>query len=153
MTETISVERAIAAPAETVWAMVSDITRMGEWSPETKSCEWIGGADGPAVGAKFKGRNANGKKSWSTTCIVTDCEPGRAFGFLVKGGPFDVARWVYTFEDAETGCRVTERWIDRRNWLIKASGKPVSGVEDRAAHNRAGMESTLTALAAAAEAS
>lgn len=154
MTDTVTVDRPIAAPAETVWAMISDVTRMGEWSPETTSCSWIGGSSGPAVGAKFKGRNARGKRSWSTTCVVTECEPGRTFGFLVKGGPLDVAHWSYTLtESTDGGCQVTERWEDRRGRLLKATSKPVSGVSDRVSHNRAGMEATLAALAAAAEAS
>ncbi|MEY3619020.1 MAG: hypothetical protein RL726_1718, partial [Actinomycetota bacterium] len=63
----VVVSKEIAASPEVVWEMVSDLTRMGEWSPENKGGEWIKGATGPAVGASFKGRNSNGKKSWSTT--------------------------------------------------------------------------------------
>jgi hypothetical protein len=48
---------------------------------------------------------------------------------------------------------VTESWTDRRGWLIRYLGKPFSGVADREAHNRAGMEATLASLAAAAETS
>ena len=50
------------------------------------------------------------------------------------------------------GCRVTETWIDERGFIVKTLGKPVSGVGDRAAHNAAGMEQTLDALKAKAEA-
>src|SRR3954467_15899573 len=46
----------VDAPPETVYAVVSDVTRMGEWSPETVRCEWLGGATGPAVGANSRGR-------------------------------------------------------------------------------------------------
>ena len=62
-----------------------------------------------------------------------------------------VADWSYTFEPASGGCRVTETWIDRRGRLAKWLGKPVSGVEDRADHNRWGMEQTLERLAEVAE--
>ena len=47
----VSVTREIDASAETVWAMVSDVTRMGEWSPETDGGAWLGGATGAAPAA------------------------------------------------------------------------------------------------------
>ena len=50
MAETIvTVERDMAAPAEQVWSMISDVTRMGEWSPEAVGADWLGDATGPAV--------------------------------------------------------------------------------------------------------
>lgn len=152
MADEISVEREIGAPAEAVWAMVSDVTRMGEWSPETTGCAWTGGATGPAVGARFKGVNANGKRKWSTDCKVTECEPGEVFTFHVSAVGLGVADWSYRFEPTTSGCRVTETWTDRRGWLAKRLGGPISGVADRAEHNRAGMEKTLATLATAAEA-
>ena len=45
--------RQIAAPAEKVWALVSDLPRMGEWSPENEGGAWADGATGPAMGATF----------------------------------------------------------------------------------------------------
>lgn len=69
----VTVERDIAAPAQAVWGLISDITRMGEWSPEARGGEWVKGASAPAVGARFKGKNARGKRSWSTDCRVTEC--------------------------------------------------------------------------------
>lgn len=151
MTPSVSVERTIAASPDAVWALISDVTRMGEWSPETTACEWLGGASRPATGAKFKGRNSSGTKSWSTVCEVTECEPGRTFSFLVKGGPFPVATWEYRIDPADDGCRVVEEWTDRRNLFLRKTSKLVSGVDDRAAHNRTGMETTLAQLAAVAE--
>ena len=75
----------IQAPPERVWEMVSDVTRMGEWSPECVRAEWVGGATGPAVGAKFKGHNKIGRfLKWSTTPEVTVAERGREFAFRTK---------------------------------------------------------------------
>jgi uncharacterized protein YndB with AHSA1/START domain len=150
MTE-VSVSREIAAPADTVWAMVSDVTRMGEWSPETEGATWIKGATGPRPGAKFKGTNRNGKKKWDTVAEVVEVEPGRRFSFTVSAVGLRIADWAYEFEPTASGCRVTETWTDRRGRIASVLGKPVSGVEDRAAHNRAGMEQTLDRLKAAAE--
>jgi hypothetical protein len=147
----ISVEEQIAAEPQTLYGFVSDVTRMGEWSPETTSCRWLGGATGPAVGAKFRGSNRSGWRRWSTTCTVVEADPGRAFAFEVKAGPFPVARWTYEFTPSGPGTKVTERWTDQRTgWMVRVS-PIVTGVGDRPGHNREGMERTLAALRRAGE--
>jgi len=152
MTDTISVSQSVGAPAQQVWEMLSDLPRMGEWSPENRGGTWVKGATGPAVGARFKGANANDKKNWKTDAKVTTCVPGTAFAFDVSVAAFAVATWSYTIEATPSGCVVTETWTDKRGKLVKALGGPVSGVADREVHNRSGMETTLANLAAAAEA-
>jgi len=72
----------MAAPAMKIWELVSDVRNTGRFSPETFDAEWLDGATGPEVGARFRGhvkRNEIGPVYW-TTCRVTDCEPGREFG-------------------------------------------------------------------------
>ena len=142
----------IDAPAAQVWAMVADVTRMGEWSPENDGAVWRRGASSAVPGATFSGTNSQGRKSWETTCTVVEAEPGRVLSFRVTAVGMRVALWTYRFESTDSGCRVTEEWVDERNALVKAMGRPVSGVSDRVAHNRAGMEQTLANLKAAAEA-
>jgi uncharacterized protein YndB with AHSA1/START domain len=151
MADQVIVTQEISAPAETVWAMVSDLTRMGEWSPENDGATWLRGATGPAAGAKFRGVNRNGKKEWKTVGAIVDAEPARLITFRITAGGFKVAEWRYAFEATAGGCRVTETWTDQRGRIAKALGKPVSGVADRAAHNRGTMETTLERLKAAAE--
>ncbi len=151
-TDEITVERVIAAAPEELWARVADLTRMGELSPESAGGKWLGGATGPAVGARFKGDNRNGKKEWSTTGTVVECERGRVFAFDVAAGPFKISRWIYHFELVDGGCLVSETWVDRRGWVAARLGKPVSGVENRADHNRGTMVATLDRLKALAEA-
>ena len=153
MTADVTVTRDITAAPEVLWNLISDLPRMGEWSPENTGGSWTGGATGAAVGAKFVGSNSNGKKSWKTTCMVSECASPRTFAFEVASGPVKVARWGYSIEPTATGSRVTETWLDRRAWLIKKLGKPFSGVADRASFNRAGMEETLRKLAEHAESS
>ena len=150
MIKEVSVVRDIAAPPATIWAMVTNLSRMGEWSPENRGGEWVKGATGPAVGARFKGRNENGKKSWSTSVLVNACdEPTKfSFGLMVFGKNW--CDWVYELEPTPTGTRVTHRWIDHRSSLSSTLGKVVSGVADRASHNRANMEVTIDKLAEAA---
>ena len=81
----------IAAPAETVWTLVSDLPRMGEWSPENAGGKWVTGATAPALGAVFQGNNRIGIRRWSTTVTVIACEPGVVLEFAVTSGPLAVA--------------------------------------------------------------
>jgi uncharacterized protein YndB with AHSA1/START domain len=148
----VSVSRTVAASPERLWSMITDVTRIGEWSPETTSCAWQRGATGPTVGARFVGTNSNGSKTWTTTCTVVEAESPRSFVFDVTAGPFKVARWSYRIVANAGASDVTETWTDRRGRIVSALGKPLSGVADRASHNRRGMEATLAKLAAAAEA-
>lgn len=133
--------------------MVSDLPRMGEWSPENDGATWMKGATGPAVGARFKGKNRRGWRRWSTVGTVTECEPGKVFAFDVFAAGFNVARWTYRFEPTDRGCKVEESWEDKRAMgVMNLIGHLASGVGDRESYNRAGMETTLQNLAEAAEA-
>jgi len=151
-TSHVEVSRVIPAEPARLYALVSDLPRMGEWSPENDGGRWIKGAAGPTVGARFEGSNSHGTKSWTTTVEIDEADPARAFTFRSFVGPIKVARWRYQFDSVEGGTRVTETWDDQRNWLAKRIGGMASGVADRAAHNRSGMETTLDNLAAAAAA-
>ncbi|HET6818809.1 MAG TPA: SRPBCC family protein [Mycobacteriales bacterium] len=142
----------IAADPVKVYNLVSDLPRMGEWSPENTGGKWIGGATGAAVGAKFRGHNKRGVLRWSTTVEVVDATPGKRFAFEVTYGPVPISRWEYTFEPDGDGCRVTESWTERRPLWMKLSSIPVMAVADRAKHNTRTMEATLAALKVAAEA-
>lgn len=152
MAEHVEVQQSIASSPDAVYDLVSDVTRMGEWSPETTGCEWAGRSDGPAVGAKFRGRNRLGWHRWSMPCIVKAAEPGRRFTFDVVAGPILVSTWEYRIEPDGDGCIVTEAWTSERSRLVKLVGQLLTGVKDRAEHNREGMEETLRRLAAVAEA-
>jgi hypothetical protein len=150
----VQVTAHIDAPALVVYSMISDVTRMGLWSPETTGCRWLNGASGPAVGNRFKGSNKAGWRRWSTTCTVTAAERGRRFAFDVSLSRYPIARWGYEIEADGVGidgCTVTESWADRRpRWMHRLSPY-VMGERDWAERNRVGMETTLAALKRAAE--
>jgi hypothetical protein len=141
--------REIAAPADKVWEMVSDLARMGDWSPENIGGKWTKGASGPALGAMFEGMNKKGFRRWSTTATVVAFEPGRLFEFAVTSGPMAIANWRYEFESTASGCRVTESWQDRRSRFMKLMGRVV-GKHDAPQAQRQ-MSLTLANLAAAAQ--
>ena len=151
MADHLSVTTEIVAPSEKVWAMVSDLTRMHEWSPESAGTTWLNGATGAVPGAAFRGTNKAGKKKWATKGTVIEAEPGRVLSFRVTAFGLKVALWTYRIEPSADGCVVTESWNDERGAFIKATGKVATGVGDRMTHNRAGMETTLRNLKAAAE--
>lgn len=147
----LQVEELIAAKAQHLYELVSDVTNMGRWSPETTSCRWVQGASGPKVGARFRGSNRDGWRRWSTVSTVTAAEPGRRFAFEVDAGPIPIARWCYDFEAQGDHCRVTETWVDRRPGPMRSIMGVLTGVADRRAHNKDGMEQTLARLRQAVE--
>lgn len=147
----ITVSRVVPAPPVTVYELISDITTMNRYSPETVATCWLGGAGSALVGARFKGTNAIGKMRWSTRPRVTTADPGVRFAFQVPGrsGPL----WTYRFEPVDGGTLVTES-------MTQAVPSPAlirflqhrAGAADRATHLRRGMIVTLDRLAAAAAA-
>jgi uncharacterized protein YndB with AHSA1/START domain len=147
----VEVRRQIAAAPGVLFDLVSDVTRMGEWSPETASCRWVGDVTAAEVGARFRGTNRRGPLLWTTTCTVTAADPGRRFAFAVSWAGVRISDWAYTFTPDGTGCEVVEAWSDRRPAFMRVASMPVMGVVDRGAHNRRGMETTLAALQRTAE--
>jgi Polyketide cyclase / dehydrase and lipid transport len=100
----------MAAPADKIWDLVADVRNIGSYSPEVFEAEWLDGATGPAVGARFRGhvkRNEIGPVYW-TVCRVTACEPGREFGFAVLVGDRAVNNWHYKLAPSGDGTDVTE---------------------------------------------
>ncbi|HUP70771.1 MAG TPA: SRPBCC family protein [Acidimicrobiales bacterium] len=143
----------IRASAEQVWAMVADVTRMGEWSPETERAEWIDGATGPAVGARFKGYNKRGRTKWSTKCEVIEAEPGRSFAFAVGKPAKPDTIWRYRFVPAGDEVEVTESFelVKPLGFFSRLLTRVTTGVKDREADLTEGARVTLAALKEAAE--
>lgn len=150
--------RRIAASAEAVFDLVSDVTRMGEWSPENLGGQWLDSATQAVVGARFKGRNKR-KASWSTTAVVTEADRGRAFAFAVgrKAPEHAGTRWRYTLTPlGAEECEVTETCeiVREPGFVARVFTKLGTGVTwaERPADLVKGMEQTLERLAARAEA-
>jgi uncharacterized protein YndB with AHSA1/START domain len=153
MGDVIEVSATIAAPADTVYAAVSDITRMGEWSPECRGGRWLGGATEARPGARFRGTNRNGPWRWATTCTVLTADPGRELSWEVRSLGRPVALWCYRFAgDGHGGTAVVESTEDRRGAVIKALAPLATGVGDRAGRNKKTMEITLARVKQVVEA-
>jgi hypothetical protein len=151
MADQIRVERTIRADAIELYDLVSDLTRMGEWSPENTGGKWVKAAEGPVVGARFKGSNKSGRLRWSTDVVVTAARPGEQFAFDVTFGPFKIANWAYLFEQDGNKTRVTETWTDHRVPVVGTVSSMLIGIRDRPGRNRENMEATLARLAATVE--
>ena len=106
-----SVTVSMKADPDVIWDLLSDVTRIGSFSPETFEAKWTDGATGPAVGAHFRGhvkRNGRGPIYW-TTCRVTQSEPGRVFAFDVLTGNRPTNTWKYELKPGADGVtEVTE---------------------------------------------
>jgi uncharacterized protein YndB with AHSA1/START domain len=151
MSDTLQVSRDIAASPEDLYAAISDVTRMGEWSEECYACEWHEGFVRPKIGATFDGSNRNGDHEWTTQGKVIEAEPGRAFTFECSMYGVHYSTWGFRIEPIEGGCRVTEWSDDLRQESALEFSKQVSGIDDRRSRNRLTMSLTLDRLAAALE--
>jgi len=143
----------IDASPEAVYDLVSDVQRMGEWSPECRHCEWLDGATGPAVGARFKGRNQNRFLRWTTKPKVVVADPGREFAFVTGQGSRDITKWSYRFEPAPDGTIVTESFemLADVPWYYVMTERYLMGIKDRHADLERNMGETLQRLKVAAE--
>ena len=144
----------MAASPERVWELVSDVTRIGRYSPETFEAEWIDGATGPAVGAKFRGhvkRNGKGPTYW-TTCTVLASDPGKEFTFGVGAGDKPLNVWSYTMEpsgDGSNGTDVTESFTLANTWWLRLYWILLGWARGKT--NRNGMRTTLERVKAEVE--
>lgn len=147
---TAHAEVAINADCRAVYALITDLPTFASLTEETQSMKWRKGS-AASPGAVFKGKNRNGLHRWTTTCTVTDAEPGSAFAFDVGYLGIPVAHWRYDISPADGGCRVTERMWDRRpGWFVKPGGL-ATGVSDRPTANTEHMKLTLQRLKEKAE--
>jgi len=140
----------IQAPPEKVYAMVSDVTRVGEWSPECRKAEWVEG-DGPEVGARFKGHNKqNWLIQWSRPATVKVADPGKEFTFETGKPGKEETRWTYRLAPSSEGTELTESFEALRyGRFAKLFARP----EKRTAVLAANIRQTLERIKQAAEGS
>lgn len=137
-----------------VYDLVSDIHRMGDWSPICKACWWDEG-DGPSVGAKFTGRNELTERTWETRSEVVVADRGREFAWMVIEPPTH-ARWGYTFAHIAGGTELTETWElppEGAEFFVQRFGDDATkeiGIRSDLA--KSGIAETLSAIKNSAEA-
>ena len=148
-----SVELEIEADADVLYGMVSDLPRIGEWSPECESVTWEGEVTTPVQYTTFVGHNAVGpgrRIRYSRHGRVLTADPGREFAFITNEGGRESTVWRYRFEPMGDGrTRVTEgyevRWIPTWARILDVP-------TNRHKQLVAGMRTTLDRLRTTAEA-
>lgn len=149
-----TVERHIEASPEVLYDVIADVTRTSELSPEVVACQWLDGATGPAVGARFRATNHAGRgPDWHNTPVITVADRGREFAFSRTEKGAGTIVWRYSFTPDGTGTRVTESYQVTRpvtlfGWFIIGV---LYGNKDRRGDLRRGMTQTLQRLAALTE--
>jgi len=144
----------IDAPPDVVYALVADVTRTPEFSPEIRRCTWLDGATGPAVGARFEAVNKVTRgPAWKNHPVVTVAHPGREFAFSRTEKFAGTVIWRYRLEPDGDGTQLTESYdvtrpISRLGWFIIDR---LFGCHDRRTELRAGMRQTLDRIRDTAE--
>jgi hypothetical protein len=134
-----------------IYDLISDLTRMGEWSPECERVEWTGGSTTAAVGARFTGYNRGGSfrlMRWSRRGRVLAADPGHEFAFVTEEGGRESTAWRYRLDPVADGTRVTESY---HVWWIPAWARIIDVPTNRHRELRQAMGHTLRRLKDTAE--
>jgi uncharacterized protein YndB with AHSA1/START domain len=138
----------IDAPAELVWALVSDVRRMPEFSPELRKVWTFGRATG--TGARFVGVNRRGVVAWPTVSTVVRWEPTRAVAWKTRESG---ATWVYELEPAGGRTRLVGRRILPRFTVgTTLLGPVIGGADGHDAELADGLRTTMERMKARLEA-
>lgn len=141
----------IHASPRAVYDLVSDLARMGEWSPENVGGEWRDGGSGQ-VGDWFVGHNRTPDREWTREVQVAVADIGREFTFVVNGIDANTTWWSYRMEPSPTEGRttLTERW-----WIVNKTPAMAAATpeqfQQRIELTRTMLASTVAAVKAAAE--
>jgi hypothetical protein len=142
----------VATSPQALYDLVSDVTRMGEWSPVCTGCWWDEG-DGPREGAWFTGRNELAGRTWETRSLVVAAAPGREFAYNVLG---NWVRWGFALAPLGDATELTESWNFLDGGVAGYRERFGEDWQARLAERRqtmlVGIPATLAAIKAAAEA-
>lgn len=144
-------EATVAAPPERVWALLADVGRMADWSPELLRMLPLK-PGGLRVGQWYLGLNRRKGVVWPTRSVVAVLEPGRALAWDTRSSG---ARWIWEIEADDTGGThvVHRRPVPAHLTLLSRAFAPVAlgGSDAHADELEAGMKQTVARLKAAAE--
>lgn len=145
----ISASVEVAAAPEKVWQVVSDVTRMPEWSPELRRLVVIGSPK-QGEGARMLGINRRGWAVWPTTSRVVRFEPHKAVAWKTRESG---ATWTYELEPTGSGTRLTGR-RDLPGFTVgtKVMAPLIGGAEGHDGELADGIRTTLERIKATVEA-
>ena len=159
---TTEAELVIDAPLAAVWPLVCDIQTPAEFSSEFQGGEWLDGADGPALGARFRGRNHHeARGSWETESTICEFAPERVFAWAVGDPARPAAIWRFSLEPAGpagSGTRL-KQWMQMGPGesgitavIAQMPDKEHRILRRRLAEHQANMQATLAGIKTRAEA-
>jgi hypothetical protein len=104
-----SVAVTVDADIDSVWPVVRDVTRVGEWSHECVGAEWLGGSTAAIPGARFRGRNRAGVFRWGRVCEVVSAAPHELVWRTVPTALYpDSSEWRIALEAVGTGTTISQ---------------------------------------------
>ena len=154
---TVEAEIFIQAAPERVWQLVTDIVLMGEWSPEYDGGEWLDGATGAVIGARFRGRNSRRDRGWETVSTVIEAEKGSSFAWAVGDPDNAAATWRFALTAEGNGTRLRQHvqlgpgpsGLTRR--IAEVPEREDEVIAARTAEHRRNMQATLAGIKSTAE--
>ncbi|WP_395657462.1 SRPBCC family protein [Nocardioides sp.] len=141
----------VAATPDRVWALVSDVRRMPDWSPQVDSTRLRSGFDAVALGTQFTNRNSDGDLVWTTHAEVVRFEPEREIAFRIEE---NWVTWSFAITPEEGGVELVQRREAPdgiSDLSLELTDGFMGGVEAFTASMRAGMRLTLERIKAEAE--
>jgi uncharacterized protein YndB with AHSA1/START domain len=140
----------VDAPAELIYDMVTDVARMGEWSPECVGADVPAGSP-VAAGFTFTGRNARGEAEWTSPCQVVAADRPTLFSFTA-GEPGAATTWTFELRSADGATEITESFdseplrdparaeqlAGRHGQLLEDLSSTLAGVKSVAERERVG---------------
>ena len=136
----------INATRAAVYALVSNVTRTGEYSPECVSVEWI------EPGKRFRGHNKDSSREWDMEGVIDTAVPERAFAFHTERDGAVRTKWGYRIDGPTNGPTTLTEWYERVAKIplpAKIFERFVMG--GRAKHNAANMQASLARIKAILE--
>ena len=114
---TVEIEMVVDKDPGTMWDLVTDVSRIGDWSPECTGAAWLDGGQ-PERGARFAGRNEfSGGFSSAVTCVVTEAQRPAVFEWIVldptqnPACPGSIWRYELVRSDSPGQTRVRHRFV------------------------------------------
>lgn len=99
----------VDADIDSVWDVVRDPTRVGEWSHECIGGEWMGEVTEARPGARFRGRNKQGLFRWGRLCEVVSAEPFELVWRTVPTRLYpDSTEWTLRLAREDDGTRIEQ---------------------------------------------